>query len=311
MTFADARCASPNDKPAEFDERGDRHRRSRCSSRSRRGRPAPRRGVSTSTATSSPRPTLFFKQHASRATPERHLHRLAAARVHVRASACSPVVPLAYRARAPTFVERPSPDAVLEAVPAPQSHRDLDRAHGVSRHVAAGPQATTSRPSAIVSRRVRPFPLPDVRGVARRDRTPHHRRASAPPRCSTSSSPRWETTSAPARPARPVYGLRSQSVRRRRWLSQAEPGDRRTARGTRARPAAVPRRRAPDELRPQNGWNLSGDAYHRRRRRLFLVPRPRRRHDHLRRLQHLRTRRSKPRCSLTKPSKDCACAASP
>ena len=40
----------------------------------------------------------------------------------------------------------------------------------------------------------------------------------------------------------------------------------------------------------QHGWNITGDTYRPRRRRLLLVRRPQRRHDHLGRVQHRRSR---------------------
>ena len=50
----------------------------------------------------------------------------------------------------------------------------------------------------------------------------------------------------------------------------------------------------------QNGWNLTGDAYLRRRRRPVRLPGAHRRHDHLRRLQHRRPRGGRARCCCTR-----------
>ena len=112
--------------------------------------------------------------------------------------------------------------------------------------------------------------------------------ASARPRCCTSSSPPPTTTSARARPAGrcPATGAtvldddgRARSRRRRRAGSPSG-----------ARPAAATSPTRGRRSTSQDGWNITGDTFVARRRRLLLVPGPQRRHDRLLRLQHRRPR---------------------
>ena len=90
-----------------------------------------------------------------------------------------------------------------------------------------------------------------------------------------------------------VPGYAAQGGGRRRQRSAAR--HRRQAGGDRADRLQVPGRRAPGELR-EGRLELSGRRLRAGRRRLLLLPGPRRRHDHHRRLQRGRARRSRMRC---------------
>ena len=72
----------------------------------------------------------------------------------------------------------------------------------------------------------------------------------------------------------------------------------------------LPRRRPPVELRARR-LELHGRRVPDGRRRLLLVSGAHRRHDHQRRLQHRRARRSKARCSRIPAVAECGVVASP
>ena len=128
--------------------------------------------------------------------------------------------------------------------------------------------------------------------------------ASARPRCCTSSSPPPTTTSGPGATGRAVPGYRATvldddgqpAARRRRragWPCKGPTG---------CRYLADPRQAA----YVQNGWNLTGDTFVPRRRRLLLVPGPQRRHDHLLRATTSPAPRSRRRCSQHPDVAECA-----
>ena len=138
--------------------------------------------------------------------PRRPLHRLAAARLHLRARRpCAVPAPhrrgdrcCSRRRRRTNCCRRSRRYRATICFTAPTAYRAMLPHLARARHLLA----------AQVRLRRRGAAEGDVRGLARGDRHARSSTASARPRCCTSSSARRRTKSAPARPARPCPATR-------------------------------------------------------------------------------------------------------
>ncbi len=238
----------------------------------------------------------------------RPLHRLAAARLHLRprrpwcCSRCASARPRSCsRRRAAGRICSPAIEQFKATVcfTAPTAYRAM---------LAKLPKHDISSLRICVSAG-ETLPKVDIRGLADGDRHQGVMDGIGAPRCCTSSSARRSESAGPGSTGMPVPGYEGHS--RRRQTATRCRAARSAASPCAARPAAAisPTRARRNYV--QNGWNFTGDTYLHGCRRLFLVPGALRRHDHLGRLQHRRSGGRRRRCSRIRPSPNAAWSVRP